>query len=74
MNSSYIIDIGIANPAFKLSQEQIAEYLAKKLGFDERKTKKLVRLYKKTAIQYRYTVLDPDDDSLATPLSRPPCA
>ena len=69
MNNSFIIQMGIANPAFRLSQEQVAEYLAKKLDFDERKTKKLVRLYKKTAIQYRYTVLDPDDDSLVTPLS-----
>jgi alpha-pyrone synthase len=69
MNNSYIINLGIANPQFRLSQNHTAEYLAKKMGYSAKDTKKLIRLYKKTAIQYRYTVLDPQDASLSVPFS-----
>jgi alpha-pyrone synthase len=67
MNNSYIIGIGAANPRYKLTQEQSAYLMAKNLNYDERATKRLVRLYQKTAIQFRHTVIDPDDASLHLP-------
>lgn len=62
MTTSYIIQIGVAVP-LKISQRHSALYMAKMLNYDEKETKKLVRLYKKTAIEYRHTVLDPPDEN-----------
>jgi predicted naringenin-chalcone synthase len=59
MNHSFITRIGIANPEIKLTQEQVAETMAKKLNYTAKETKKLVRFYKKTAIQSRYIIIDP---------------
>jgi len=69
MSKSFIISLGIANPEICLTQQQIAEYMAKKLHYDAKETKKLIRLYKKTAIESRYTVLDPDDQDSTIPLA-----
>lgn len=69
MNKSFIINLGIANPKFKLTQQQTAEYMAEKLQYDAKATKRLIRLYKSAAIQYRYSVLDPSDNSLTVPFA-----
>lgn len=69
MNNSFIIGMGIANPEIKLTQQQAAEHMARKLNYNEKETKKLVRLYKRTAIQYRHTVLDPYDAAMTIPFA-----
>lgn len=46
--------MGIANPPMRFTQQKTAEHMAKQLAYDEKATKRLVRLYKKTAIQYRH--------------------
>lgn len=63
MKNSFILQIGIANPEVKVSQQQSAEFMAKMLGYDQKQTKKLIRIYKKTAIEYRHTVINPPDDT-----------
>lgn len=69
MNNSYIINLGIANPSIRLTQQQAALHMARKLAYTAKETKKLVRLYQKTAIQYRHTVLNPDDPALTIPFA-----
>ncbi len=59
--------MGLASPETKLSQQKAAEYLAQKLKYNERETKRLVRLYKKTGINYRYTILNLQDTYLNIP-------
>ena len=61
MNSSYVHSLGLATPETKFSQQQAAEFLARKLEYSEKETKKLVRLYKRTGIQFRHTVLNLED-------------
>jgi len=58
MNNSFIVGMGIANPKSKFSQQHIAELMAEKFNYNEKETKKLIRIYKKTAIEYRYFTLD----------------
>ena len=69
MKDSYIISMGIANPTFRYTQQQCAEQVSKRLNYDEKETKKLVRLYKKTAIAWRHLVLNGDDQDMKVPFS-----
>lgn len=67
MQNSYIIQIGTANPETKLSQKAAAQHMADMLAFDPRKAKTLIRFYQKTGIEYRYTVFNDADKSIAVP-------
>ncbi len=68
MNQSYIIEMGLANPPYRLKQTESAQVMAKLLGYDARATKRLERIYKKTDIEYRHTVLNTKADHLPVPL------
>lgn len=57
MNHSYILQIGTATPDQCLSQKEIALHMGKMLDYDVQQTKRLVRLYKKSAIDYRHIVI-----------------
>src|SRR5260221_7157079 len=67
MEQSYITHIGVANPDTKLTQEETALHMADMLELSAHETKRLVRLYRKTDIHYRYTVFSPSDKSLKIP-------
>jgi alpha-pyrone synthase len=69
MSDSFITKIGIANPTLKLTQQQIAEHMALRLNYSEKETRRLVRLYKKTNIEYRHITVDPSDASFKMPYS-----
>lgn len=68
MKGSYIIEMGLANPPYRLKQVESAQVMAKLLGYDARATKRLERIYKKTAIEYRHTILNPKADHLPVPM------
>lgn len=55
---SYICAIGTANPAFKIPQMQIADFMAAALQFDDLQTRKLKALYRVSGIGQRYSVLE----------------
>lgn len=55
---SYICAIGTANPAYKIPQMQIADFMATALQFDEQQTRKLKALYRVSGIGQRYSVLE----------------
>lgn len=54
---SYICAIGTANPAHRIPQMQIADFMAAALQFDEQDTRKLRALYRVSGIGQRYSVL-----------------
>ncbi|WP_458984788.1 type III polyketide synthase [Pontibacter sp. CAU 1760] len=54
---SYLCAIGTANPAHKIPQMQIADFMATALQFDEHDTRKLKALYRVSGIKQRYSVL-----------------
>ncbi len=63
---SYMNAIGTANPPHRISQTDIAQFMAGATQLDEREKRKLSVLYRTTGIQYRHTVLadyqnDPED-------------
>lgn len=68
MTGSYIIEMGLANPPYRLKQAESAQVMAKLLGYDARATKRLERIYKKTNIEYRHTILNPEADYLPVPM------
>jgi alpha-pyrone synthase len=55
---SYICAIGTANPAYKIPQMQIADFMATALKFDTLQTRKLKALYRVSGIGQRYSVLE----------------
>lgn len=63
--SSYITAIGTANPEYKISQMQVAGWMANALQMEERPKKMLHSLYESSGIETRYTVL-PDYVRTAT--------
>lgn len=69
MEDSYIIGMGIATPPFRYTQQECAEQMSKRLKYDEKETKKLVRLYKKTAIGWRHSAFSGDDQNIKVPFS-----
>ncbi len=68
MENNYIIEMGLATPRYRLKQSETAELMAKLLGYDEKGTKYLKRIYQKTDIEYRHTVLNPEDETLPVPI------
>jgi alpha-pyrone synthase len=54
---SYITAIGTANPANRVSQSAIAEFMILAMQLDKNKARKLRILYRKTGIESRYSVL-----------------
>ncbi|WP_201979007.1 type III polyketide synthase [Hymenobacter rubidus] len=54
---SYLGAIGTANPVHRIAQPQIAEFMARALGFGEDDTRKLRALYRVSGIEHRYSVL-----------------
>ncbi|NDK56794.1 type III polyketide synthase [Pontibacter fetidus] len=54
---SYLCAIGTANPAHKIPQLQVADFMARALQFDEPNTRKLKALYRLSGIGQRYSVL-----------------
>ena len=54
---SYLGAIGTANPAHRIAQPQIAEFMARALQFGEGDTRKLRALYRVSGIGHRYSVL-----------------
>ena len=54
---SYLGAIGTANPAHRIAQPQIAEFMARALQFGEDDTRKLRALYRVSGIEHRYSVL-----------------
>ena len=72
--STYITSIGTANPPYRMSQKDTAGFMADILSLNPSEARKLRVLYRATAIEYRYTVLEdytlkdklkffPNDDS-----------
>ena len=57
MISSYLGAIGTANPAHRLTQPQIADFMAGALEFGADDTRRLRALYRVSGIQHRYSVL-----------------
>ncbi|MEM9850136.1 MAG: type III polyketide synthase [Bacteroidota bacterium] len=55
--SVYINYIGTANPKYKISQKQIADFMATTQGMDEAERRSLEILYRASGIQTRYSVL-----------------
>ncbi len=55
---SYINAIGTANPPYRISQTDIAQFMAEATQLDPREKRKLSALYRTTGIQYRHTVLE----------------
>jgi predicted naringenin-chalcone synthase len=58
---SYVGAIGTANPAHRIAQARIADFMAGALQFGEADTRKLRALYRVSGIEQRYSVL-PDYD------------
>ncbi|GAB4114357.1 MAG: type III polyketide synthase [Thermoflexibacter sp.] len=58
MSTSYITAIGTANPSTKVAQSQIASFMAKALQLDKVGERRLRMLYKSTAIDFRYSVIN----------------
>ncbi|MBH8558043.1 type III polyketide synthase [Hymenobacter negativus] len=54
---SYLGAIGTANPAHRIAQPQIADFMAQALQFGEDDTRKLRALYRVSGIAHRYSVL-----------------
>jgi len=54
---SYLGAIGTANPAHRIAQPQIAEFMARALGLAEGDVRKLRALYRVSGIEHRYSVL-----------------
>ena len=54
---SYLGAIGTANPAHRIAQPQIAEFMARALQFGEDDTRKLRALYRVSGIEHCYSVL-----------------
>ena len=54
---SYLGAIGTANPAHRIAQPHIADFMAQALQFDEGDTRKLRALYRVSGIEQRYSVL-----------------
>jgi len=55
---SFIVSIGTAIPKYKYQQSDISDYMIDSLNLtDEKEIRKLKVLYKKSAINYRYSVL-----------------
>lgn len=57
MTTSFLSAIGTATPAHRLSQPQIADFMARAHGMDEAGTRKLRAIYRMSGIGYRHTVL-----------------
>lgn len=55
--NAYITSIGTANPAYKIKQSDIANFMATNLQYDERKTRELEVLYRATGIGHRHSVV-----------------
>ncbi len=58
MSKSYITAIGTAVPPYRMSQSSTREFMVNILRLDEAEARKLRVLYRLSAIQYRYTVLE----------------
>lgn len=58
MRHTYITAIGTANPPFRISQKNTADFMADILHLNEAEARKMRVLYRATAIDYRYTVLE----------------
>ncbi len=56
--SSFITAIGTANPAFAISQDFAAEWMARALQMSPREQKVLKMLYEASGIERRYTVME----------------
>lgn len=55
---SFIVSVGTATPKYKYLQSDISDYMISSLHLtDEKEIRKLKVLYKKSAINYRYSVL-----------------
>ena len=55
---SRIVSIGTATPQYRYKQSDISEFMLRSLKFkDEKEIRKLKIIYKKSAIDYRYSVL-----------------
>ena len=55
--TSFLGAIGTANPAHRIAQPQIADFMAQALEFGEADTRKLRALYRVSGIGHRYSVL-----------------
>lgn len=55
--SSFINSIGIANPAYKFDQLNIADFMANALGMNAEIYRKLMVLYRASGIKSRYSVI-----------------
>ena len=54
---SYLGAIGTANPVHRIAQPQIADFMARALGFADGDGRKLRALYRVSGIEHRYSVL-----------------
>jgi len=54
---SHITAIGTANPAYRFSQAQIADFMVRGMQLDQRQTRLLRAIFKASGIEYRYSVL-----------------
>jgi predicted naringenin-chalcone synthase len=58
MLNTHIIAIGLAVPPVKMPQKEMAEFMAKILNLNSQETRKLKVIYRATAIENRYSVLN----------------
>lgn len=58
MPKTHLTAIGIANPAFRISQAQTIRFMTKVLNLTDIEARKLTALYRLTAIEHRYSVLE----------------
>jgi alpha-pyrone synthase len=58
MTATYITSIGVANPPHRFSQTQISQFMSKALCLGKADERRLRMIYKATAIEYRYSVIE----------------
>jgi alpha-pyrone synthase len=58
MTKTYINAIGTANPPTKISQTQISQFMAKAIGLNPTEERRLRMIYRATAIDFRYSVVE----------------
>lgn len=58
MKKTYIHSIGTANPTYQIPQQKTADFMAKFLNLDPVESRKLRMLYRATAIDHRYSVIE----------------
>jgi predicted naringenin-chalcone synthase len=62
---SSITAIGTANPEYRYTQTQIADFMVKAMQLNQHDSRKLRAIFNASGIDYRYSVLEDYNDDLA---------